>query len=253
MFEWLGLAPDIVAILFAVALVAGFIDTLAGGGGLIALPALLMTGVPPIQALATNKLQGTAGTLTATLMMFRHRRIRWQQARWLMLLAFIGSAVGTVIVQLINTTVLHWVIPIVLVMILVFFITQKIPETGKQVSTKRQRLFRRFAVPVIGGYDGMFGPATGSFFALAGVSLSGRSLIDATALAKCLNFATNVASLLVFAVGGKILWATGLVMIIGQLIGAYIGSHTLYRMNVQVLRWLVVFMCSAMLLRYLWG
>jgi len=252
MAELFGLSVELIAFLFVIALVAGFIDTLAGGGGLIALPALLMAGISPIQALATNKLQGTAGTLTATAMMIRHKRVDRKSIPKLMLAAFVGSAIGTVIVQLIDTSLLEWIIPLVLAGILVFFICYK-PSSQDLAASNSTRTFKQMAVPIVGLYDGMFGPGTGSFFAVAGISFGGKSLLDATALAKCLNFATNISSLIIFALAGQVIWATGFVMMIGQFIGAWLGSHTLYKIDVRVLRWIVVVMCSAMLIRYLLG
>ena len=92
------LTPETLALLFLVALCAGCLDTLVGGGGLLVLPALIMVGIPPLQALGTNKLQGTMGTATATLMMLRHRKVSWPEVRGLMLAAFIGSALGSLLV-----------------------------------------------------------------------------------------------------------------------------------------------------------
>ena len=111
-------------------------------------------------------------------------------------------------------------------------------------------MYRGVVIPAIGCYDGMFGPGTGSFFALAGVSLRGNNLLTATAVAKTLNFATNLASLLVFILAGKIVWIAGLVMMAGQATGAWFGSHILFRINLQYLRILIVLVCLGMLTRY---
>lgn len=248
--ELAGFSLEILIFLFIIAVVAGLIDTLAGGGGLIALPALILSGIPPLYALGTNKLQGSMGTATATFMMLRKRRVRWSEVRLLMLAAFIGSAFGTVAVQFIHTEVLSFVIPAVLVFIAIYFL---ISPTPSQVSSRpkiSQERYQRFVVPVIGWYDGMFGPGTGSFFALAGVSLQGLGLINATAVAKTLNFATNIAALLVFVMAGKIIWGAGILMMAGQMLGAWAGSHILFAINPKYLRFLVVFMCMGMLVRY---
>ncbi|EDY84038.1 conserved domain protein, putative [Verrucomicrobiia bacterium DG1235] len=241
---------DILAVLFLVALLAGFIDTLAGGGGLIALPALLMAGVPPLVALGTNKLQGSVGTATASWMMVKNGRVEWRDVRSLMALAFCGSAGGSVAVQFVDVSVLSLLIPIVLTSTALYFLLMpQVRERGK-VLKARVGVFRGFAVPGIGWYDGMFGPGTGSFFSLAGVSLRGQGLVEATAVAKTLNFATNIASLCVFLFAGKVAWLAGGTMILGQLLGAWLGSHCLLRINPQVLRGLVVVMCLAMLAKY---
>jgi uncharacterized membrane protein YfcA len=248
--ENLVLAPEILALLFVVALVAGCIDTLAGGGGLIVLPALILAGLPPLQALGTNKLQGSMGTFTATVMMLKHRRVRWSSVRRIMLTAFGGAASGSIVVQFIDTGFLRFVIPLVLVFIGIYFLfAGKLLETHTH-ARMREPLYRNVVVPAIGGYDGMFGPGTGSFFALSGVALQGRTLLDATAIAKTLNFATNIASLCVFLVAGQIAWVAGFTMMAGQATGAWIGSHMLFRINPQYLRIAIVVICLAMLTRY---
>lgn len=248
--ENLVLAPELLLVLFLVALVAGCVDTLAGGGGLIVLPALILAGLPPLQALGTNKLQGSMGTFTATLMMLRHRRVQWPSVRLLMLMAFIGSATGSIVLQFIDTGFLRFVIPVVLVCIAVYFLfAGRLLEAGTRAILS-EPLYRNAVIPGIGCYDGMFGPGTGSFFALAGVALQGKSLLDATAVAKTLNFATNAASLLVFLAAGKIVWVVGFVMMAGQAAGAWLGAHILFRINPQYLRAVIVFICLAMLARY---
>lgn len=244
------IAGEVLALLFFVALVAGFVDTLAGGGGLIVLPALLMAGLPPLAALGTNKLQGSFGTATASWMMLRSGRVSWPDVRLLMLVAFVGSVGGSVAVQFIEVGVLRFVIPVVLLGTALYFLLSPGGSGTRVVSGGRLRFFGWVAVPGIGWYDGMFGPGTGSFFSLAGVSLRGQDLVQATAVAKTLNFATNLASLLVFLFAGKVVWLVGLVMIGGQLVGAWLGSHCLVRIRPRVLRGLVVAMCFAMLWRY---
>ena len=248
--EIASLSLEVLAFLFAAAFIAGFMDTLAGGGGLIVLPALIISGIPPLLALGTNKLQGTMGTATASLMMLRNRKVQWGNVRRPMLFAFIGSVLGTISVQFVDTTVLVLVIPAVLLVIAIYFIVSpliKSKHIGARISKEK---YQRTIVPAIGWYDGMFGPGTGSFFALAGVSLRGENLIDATAGAKTFNFATNIASLCVFLFVGKVMWSAGLVMMVGQVAGAWLGSKCLLTINANVLRILVVTMCLAMLCKY---
>ncbi len=241
---------EIFLFLFCIAIVAGFIDTLAGGGGIISLPALIMSGIPPLMALGTNKLQGSMGTATATFMMLHKRRVAWEDVKMLMLSAFIGSTMGTVAVQFINTEALTFIIPAILLLIAIYFLFSQNYAAKSSEAKVSAGIYTRFIVPVIGWYDGMFGPGTGSFFAMAGVSLRGQGLIPATAVAKTLNFSTNIASLFVFLAAGKVVWTVGLLMMAGQMIGAWIGSHCLYKINPAYLRILVVFMCGGMLTKY---
>ncbi len=248
--EFSQISPELLVFLFSAALIAGFLDTLAGGGGLIALPALITCGIPPLAALGTNKLQGSTGTATATLMMLRSRRVKWQDVKFLMLVAFLGSLGGTISVQFINTELLTFVIPVVLVCIAVYFLTASQMSTIPQEPRVSNDKYKKFVIPAIGWYDGMFGPGTGSFLALAGVSLRGQNLIDATATAKALNFSTNIASLIIFLMAGEVVWAAGLLMILGQVTGAWCGSKCLLKINPKHLRLLVVIMCFAMLTKY---
>lgn len=241
---------ELLLLLFFVAAIAGFIDTLAGGGGLIAIPALIMSGVPPLAALATNKLQGSMGTATSAYMMIRNRKVHWDSVKYLMLAAFIGSVIGTLLVQLIDTQVLSFVIPLVLLFIAAYFVLSPMPALNSAEARLSNGQYRTLVVPFIGCYDGMFGPGTGSFFALSGVSCRGHDLITSTAQAKPLNFATNVASLMVFLIAGHIVWAVGLTMMLGQALGAWLGSHCLFRINPVYLRGIVVLMCCGMLAKY---
>lgn len=242
---------ELLFFLFLTATAAGLLDTLAGGGGLITLPALILSGIPPLYALGTNKLQGSMGTATATLIMLRKRRVRWGDVRFLMAAAFIGSALGTLAVQFMNTDVLTFVIPGVLLLIAVYFLVAPLPDGKKSEPKVSQKLYRCLIVPTVGWYDGMFGPGTGSFFALAGVSLRGQNLIDSTAVAKTLNFSTNIASLFVFLLAGKVVWGVGLLMMAGQMLGAWAGTHFLFIINPRYLRLFIVAMCIGMLVKFL--
>lgn len=240
-------------VLGIVALAAGFLDTLAGGGGLLTVPALLLAGLPPLQALGTNKLQGAFGTGMATYQVIRKKRVHWRDVRWPMLWAFLGSVAGSIGVQFLAADSLTVIIPIVLAVIAAYFLfvpKSHVPPPEPRMSDPT---YEATVVPVIGAYDGAFGPGTGSLYALTGVALRAKPLIQSTAIAKTLNFATNVASLLVFAFAGQMLWAVGAAMIVGQLIGAYAGSHVLFRVKPVVLRVLIVVVSLTMLVRVLIG
>jgi hypothetical protein len=248
--EVIGLSLETLSFLFLAAAVAGFLDTLAGGGGLIALPALIISGIPPLSALGTNKLQGTVGTATASYVMLHTRRVQWPEVRFLMLSAFLGAMLGTIALQFMNTKILNFVIPAVLLLIAFYFLFSPQPRIEGGRPRLSEGIYRKLIVPIIGWYDGMFGPGTGSFFALAGVSLRGHGLIDATAAAKTLNFSTNIASLIIFLIAGKVVWVAGMIMMLGQFIGAWGGSHCLLRIQAKYLRFIVVAMCLGMLAKY---
>lgn len=241
---------EILSLLFLVAVIAGCLDTLAGGGGLVSIPALILAGLPPLAALGTNKLQGSMGTATATFMMIRKGRISWHEIKPLMLFAFLGASIGTLALQWLDAGTLSFIIPIVLLFIAFYFLISPTPKNTGGIAKLSEKQYKTSVVPAIGFYDGMFGPGTGSFFALAGVLWRGHDLINSTARAKPLNFATNFASLIVFIAAGHVVWTAGLLMMLGQVIGAWLGSHFLYKINPAYLRWIVVMMCTGMLVRY---
>jgi len=248
--ETFDLSITVLVMLCLAAMVAGFVDTLVGGGGLITLPALMMAGMPPILALGTNKLQSVVGTGTASLMMFKRRKVLFKPVRGLMLTAFLGSIIGTIGVQYITTELLNVIIPLVIFLIAVYFTLSPNQTSITREARITEDSYKNRVIPSIGFYDGMFGPGTGSFYVLSGVSLRGQDIIQATAIAKPLNFATNFASLLVFIFFGKIVWLVGGVMMLGQVIGANIGARTLLTINPALLRYLVIAACSVMLVSW---
>jgi len=241
---------EILAFLFFVGVVAGFLDTLVGGGGLLAVPALLLSGIPPIYVLGTNKFQGSMGTGIATFLLFRKKKLDWNSVKNLMFASFIGSIVGGVIIQFVDTQFLSFVIPIVLVFIAIYFIVSPKPKSIAS-NPKSNKKFELFAVPVVGFYDGMFGPGAGSFFAMTGVMIKKLEIIQATILAKPLNFASNIAGFIVFFSFGHIAFLIGLLMMIGQMIGAFFGTHYLLKANPLIIRFLIVIISISMLIKYM--
>tara|TARA_B110000046_G_C13016507_1_gene409032 strand:- start:2224 stop:2994 length:771 start_codon:yes stop_codon:yes gene_type:complete len=248
--DFFTLTYEIMLILFCVAIFAGFVDTLAGGGGLITIPALILTGMPPLLALGTNKFQACAGSGTASFMMIRKKRIKFSEVKYLMLISFITAGIGTICVQFIDLDLLNFVIPLVLLLIGIYFIFMpKVSEIDVRAKISEQT-YQYTAVPIISFYDGMFGPATGSFFSLSAIALRGMDLIQATAIAKTMNFATNIASVCIFLIYGQVIFTVGVLMMIGQVIGAYVASHFLLRINPLHLRIIVILVCFIMLLKY---
>ncbi len=250
--EFFGFSLDIILLLLLVSFIAGFIDTLAGGGGLITVPALMMTGISPIFALGTNKLQSVIGTATASVIMVSKGKVKLSEVKGLMLFAFIGASLGTIAVQFINAESLKVLIPIVLVVIAIYFLFSQHVIKNTHTEKVSHTTYRNFVVPVIGIYDGILGPGTGSFFNLSGVALRGLDIIQSTAVAKVLNFSTNIASLLIFALSGKVIWVLGGVMMLGQFVGAWMGANFLFKINPMHLKYLVVLMSVSMLVKYFW-
>ncbi|MGC7589730.1 TSUP family transporter [Bisgaard Taxon 46] len=240
---------DIIAILFCVAFIAGFIDAIAGGGGLITIPALLMTGMLPALALGTNKLQACGGSFSASLYFLRQRAVNLSEVWLILLMTFIGASCGTILIQLVDSGLIKKALPFLILAIgLYFLLTPKLGEEDRQ----RRISYTVFAFTAgmgIGFYDGFFGPGTGSMLSLAFVMLLGFNLTKATAHAKVLNFTSNIASLIFFLIGGQIMWSVGLAMMCGQIIGATLGAKMVLTKGKALIRPMVVIMSFIMTIK----
>ena len=245
------LDPFTLLALGGVGLAAGFIDAIAGGGGLIALPALLSVGVPPVAALATNKMQSVVGTSIAALTFGRRGYFSLRQMILPMAATFAGSFLGALSIKQIDTSLLASVVPVALVLIAVYFLfAPKLTDEDRAA-----RLSFAAFVPAIGFcigyYDGLFGPGTGSFFTLAFVTLFGLGITRAAGHTKLLNATSNVAALALFIPSGDVLWPAALVMAAGQLVGGYLGALTGIRFGARIIRPLVVVVSIALALKLL--
>lgn len=246
------LTLDLFALLALAGFLAGFIDAIAGGGGLITLPALLLAGIPPAQALATNKVQGVFGAATAAVSYSRgglvDPRRQWRAA----LGAGIAGAVGAVLVSRLPTDGLRLVLPVVLIAIALFFAFR--PGLGDRDRVQRigPRAFALIAVPLVGFYDGLIGPGAGSFYMIAFVTLAGYGILKATAHTKLLNFASNLGALLAFVLVGQPLWALGAVMGAAQIGGAALGARLASRIGARLIKPLLVATSTALALRLVW-
>ena len=240
------MATTTIALLGLVALVAGFVDSIAGGGGLLCLPALLLAGLDPVAALATNKLQGSFGTASATFAFWRKGLINPQRLWPTVAMTFIGAALGVAAITYAPTQLLKLIMPPLLIIIASYFAFAPKFSNGAKSPRLPSRAFAFFFGPVIGFYDGIFGPGTGAFFMLTLTSLFGLGVVEATGRTKLFNFASNVAALLMFVIAGKPVLLIGLVMGGGQFIGAQIGAHMAIRNGSAIIRPLLVIVCLAM-------
>jgi uncharacterized membrane protein YfcA len=243
---------DLLALLFFVSVVAGFIDAITGGGGLISLPVLMMAGLSPAQALGTNKLQGMFGKLSSVNYFWRHNMLDFYAMKWLILAAFFGAMLGSVVILQVDSQFLEnympWCIG-ALVLYLVF--SGRIGDIDR-----RQRitvgLFTVVVVTTLSFYDGFFGPASGSFFAIGFVTLLGYNLTKATAQTKVLLLVANVASLGVFISSGSVMWKIGLSMAIGQWIGAHYGSAMVFDKGSKIIKPMLVSVCTLVICKMVW-
>jgi uncharacterized protein len=237
---------DIFSILFLIAFIAGLVDSIAGGGGLLTIPALLYVGLPPVSALATNKLQGTFGSFTAATYFIRKKMVDLKEMKLMIFLTFIGAILGGFTLLQIDASDLKKVIPLLLVCIGLYFLFS--PKIGAIDKEKRISiiLFSFIFAFVIGFYDGFLGPGTGSFFAIAFIAFLGFNLTKATAYSKVLNFVSNISSLIFFIFLGKINWTIGLCMATGQVLGALVGAKLVVKNGQKLIRPIIVVISFAM-------
>jgi len=212
-------------LLFCAGLAGGFVDSIAGGGGLITLPVLLGFGMDPRLALGTNKLQGTFGSASATWHYAQAGTLHLHDCVGGFALTFMGSVGGALAVQQLDPSLLRKIMPVMLIAIAVFVWFR--PKFGLHDLHPRfsRWTFYLLAGLALGFYDGFFGPGTGTFWAMAFVFGLGFNLTKATGYTKAMNFASNIGSLLFFAMAGQVLYVAGLTMGVGQLLGARIGSR----------------------------
>ncbi|MDU2008498.1 MAG: TSUP family transporter [Campylobacter concisus] len=239
------------ALFFVAAFLGGFIDAIAGGGGLITLPAIMAMGVPPHLALGTNKLQGVFGSFTATLNFTKKGLIDYKECFVGIVFTFIGATVGATFILFLNANFLKIIIPFLLIAIFIY--TLFMPKIGEsdRAAKMNERLFYVIFGLVLGFYDGFFGPGAGSFWMFAMVALIGLNLKKAVAHTKALNFTSNIVALGVFIAGGQILWLVGFLMAVGQILGAYFGSNLVIKKEVKFIRTMFLIVVAATICKLL--
>ena len=240
------IALNVFLVLFCVAIFAGFIDSMAGGGGLIPIPAMMFMGIPPLDTLGTNKLQAQFGSASATLAYARRGHVNLKEQLPMGLMAMAGGMLGALTAAFVPADLLRTIMPFLLIAIAIYFAFK--PQLSDVDSHRRitPLVFGFTAAPLIGFYDGVFGPGAGSFYMLAFVALAGFGMLKATAHTKLLNLGSNFGGFVVFAMGGAVLWKLGLAMGFGQFIGAQLGSRFAMKNGAKIIRPLLVLSCLAM-------
>jgi uncharacterized membrane protein YfcA len=247
-----GLTTATLVLVLLAALTAGFVDAVVGGGGLIQLPALLLVpGMSPVEALATNKLGSVFGTSTSALTYSRRVRPDLRTALPMAGLALASSFVGASVAALLPASVFKPVIVVALIGIGAFTLFR--PALG-EVTALRHTGRRHHGVAaalglVIGFYDGILGPGTGSFLVFAMVSLLGYDFLNASAKAKIVNCATNLGALLFFVPHGSVLWGLGLLLGAANMVGGYLGARTATARGSRFIRIAFLVVVTALILR----
>lgn len=246
----IDLSPGTIALLAAVAFVAGVIDAIAGGGGLLSLPALLAAGLPPHIALGTNKGQSTFGSFTALVQYSRAGLVDFRRARWMLPLGFAGSLAGAALVLLMRPEQLR---PLVLILLLgvAAFLAFRPPVAHPEGHPPPRGAAGWAALIAVtcGVYDGFFGPGAGTFLIVSLVGLVGLTLTRATAEAKVVNWGANLGALIVFAVRGVTVWRIALPMAAASIAGGYVGAHVAMKGGDRLVRYVVLAVVAALVIK----
>lgn len=239
------LSAETIGLLMVASLMSGTIDAMAGGGGLITLPALMAAGVPPVQAVATNKLQSCFGTFGACIAYARRGHMDLRTYRAPIIAAFVGSVGGAWLLQRVDPSILAGLMPALLIAMAAYFTFS--PKLGDADSHARVGMVGLSGlIGVVGFYDGFFGPGAGAFYTTIFLALGGLSILRATAQTKAANFASNLAGLLTMIAGGHVIWIAGLAMAVGSIVGGQIGSHLAMRFGSRLIKPLLVVMSLAL-------
>lgn len=210
--------------LICMGFIAGFIDAIAGGGGLISLPALTYTGMPISLVLGTNKLQSSIGTGMAVYKYYKDGLINFKTVYRGLIMGFVGALAGAILANHISNQFMRYIVPFLLLAVFVFNLFNK--SLGIKEGTKRMQELTFFSIFgfILGFYDAFFGPGTGNFWIILIVFFLGYTFLNASGYAKVLNLKSNIFSLAVFIYFGSVNYSIGLLMALGQFFGGYIGA-----------------------------
>ncbi|MBU2511911.1 TSUP family transporter [bacterium] len=246
------LTIEVFVLLFFVGLLAGFIDSIAGGGGLISLPALLFIGLPPQIALGTNKLQGTFGVCTAAFNFVRKGKVNLRECLLGVLATLVGAMIGAYTIQRLDSEFIGNLVPFLLLFVLIYTAFSKNLGFEDRKARLSKNLFYLWFGLMLGFYDGFFGPGTGSFWTAGLMILLGFNITKAVGVTKVMNFTSNLVALIVFSLKGNVLISVGITMAAGQIIGARVGSSLAIKKGANFIRPLFLLIVLLTIIRLLY-
>ena len=249
MFE---VSTEILLLLLGAAFAAGFVDAIAGGGGLITVPVLLLSGANPVTALATNKIQGLFGAGTAALTYAKGGHVDLKAQILPAKIAFAASVAGALLISVLPTDFIRLLLPILLIAVALYFGLSRGLNDQDRAQRMSPMVLMATMVPLVGFYDGLLGPGAGSFYMLAFVGLAGYGVLKATAHTKLLNFASNVGGMLAFAFVASPWWITGIAMGLAQILGARLGASLAQKVGSRLIKPLLITTSLALALKLLW-
>ena len=237
------ITPELLTMLFCVAVLASFIDSVSGGGGLIALPTLMLAGLSPVQAIGTNKFQAIFGKISSVRYFLKHGLIDVKKFKLAIVVTFICAGLGGYAVQLIPNQDLVLYIPWMIGLVALYTIFS--PRMADIDTSQRLTIatFSFIVVPFLAFYDGFFGPAASSFFSISFIALLGFSTAKAVAHTKLLLLFANGAAIITFIIGGHIIWEIGFIMAIGQWIGGHYGSKMVHLKGSKIVKPMLISVC----------
>jgi hypothetical protein len=239
-------------LLFGTAMAAGFVDSIAGGGGLITIPVLMSLGLSPTDALGTNQLQASFGSGSAAWHHIQAGTVSIQECVFGFLVTVASAAAGAWLVRQVDPAFLRRAIPALLLLVAAYMIFKpRIGETEIAPRMKRGLFHLIFGI-ALGFYDGFFGPGTGTFWAMAYMLGLGYNMTRATGYTKIMNFGSNISALALFLLGGNVLFGAGLIMGAGQWFGARLGSRMVIAKGAHFIRPIFLSVVLALALKLLW-
>jgi len=233
----------IIALAF-VGFCAGYIDAVAGGGGMLNLPALLLAGVPPVSALAVSKMSAIAGTVVAVIKYTLSKKIHWKTVSIAALPCLIASYIGGKVALVTSDTLLTWAI-LICVPIALFIVLRDSTESNETEVTNIPKTL--IAITPIGFYDGILGPGTGTYMTIAVRRILKFDLLKATATIKPLNLLSNIGAAIAFLLAGKVIWAIAVPMVVASSLGGWLGSRSAIEGGNVFIRRLLIIVLTMML------
>ncbi|SNY55279.1 hypothetical protein SAMN06297280_2827 [Arsukibacterium tuosuense] len=246
---------DLLLILCAVAFIAGYIDAIAGGGGLLTVPALLTAGLPPHLVLGTNKLAATFGSLTASVTYYRKRLFNPRYWRRSLGYTAIGALLGTLVVDQLSTALLEKLLPLLVLLAAIYTLFNRIqPDDRLQLPPENSKLYwqQRLQGLTLGFYDGVAGPGTGAFWMVSSMAMYKINLLLTSGVARTMNFISNGFSLVAFMALGHVNYVLGIAMGLCLMLGAFLGAHSAIRFGSKFIRPVFISVVIAIALRLAW-
>ncbi len=235
------------------AMLAGFIDSVAGGGGLISLPAYYLAGLPPVLAAGTNKLSAALGTLVASIRYGKAKQVKWMVALLAVPAAFLGSFLGAKLLQVIPEDTMRLIVIGAIPLVAVLVLRQRgTLSAKKRISDQAVPLLSFLIGLVIGFYDGLVGPGTGTFLILLFTMVMGMDAVAASGTAKIINLSSNVAALVTLMLDGHVLYLLGLPAALCAMAGGYLGAGMTIRRGAAFIRWMLMAVLALLLAKMIW-